>query len=118
MNKDKTICKKNALIIADTLSSLGYDINREKSVFEPSQRIVYFGFILDSVLFKVFLPTEKVEKIICLAKFLLSGGKLIVRDLASFIGLIINAFYAILEAPLHYRELERNLCLRQVQEFQ
>ena len=108
MNKDKTICKKNALIIADTLSSLGYDINREKSVFEPSQRIVYFGFILDSVLFKVFLPTEKVEKIICLAKFLLLGGKLIVRDLASFIGLIINAFHAILEAPLHYRELERN----------
>ena len=62
MNKDKTICKQNAWLIADTLPSLEYDVNKDKSVFEPSQRIVYFGFILDSVLFKVFLPKEKVEK--------------------------------------------------------
>ena len=31
-----------------------------------------------------------------------------VRLLACFIGLIINAFYAVLEAPLHYRALERD----------
>lgn len=108
MNKDKTICKQNAWLIADTLASLGYDVNKEKSVFEPSQRIVYFGFILDSVLFKVFLPKEKVEKIISLAKSLISKENIVIRDLASFIALVINAFHAILEAPLHYRELERD----------
>ena len=31
--------------------------------------------------------------------------------MASFIGLIINAFYAVFEAPLHYRTLERNKIL-------
>ena len=51
MNKDKTICKQNALLIADTLASVGYDDNKDKPVIEPSQSIVYFGFILDSVLF-------------------------------------------------------------------
>lgn len=108
MNKDSIICKQNACLIADTLSSLGYDINMEKSVFEPSQRIVYFGFIIDSVLFKVFLPEAKVTKILNMARLLLSKERVIVPDLASFIGLVINAFYAILEAPLYYRSLERD----------
>ena len=30
-----------------------------------------------------------------------------IRLLASFIGSLINAFYAVLEAPLHYRSLEQ-----------
>ena len=108
MNREKTMCKQNALLIADVISSLGYEVNEEKSVFEPSQKIVYFGFILDSVQFKVFLPSEKVQKIINLAKNLLSKENVVVRDIASFIGLVINAFHAVLEAPLHYRQLERN----------
>ena len=33
---------------------------------------------------------------------------MIVRALESFIGMIINAFYAVFEAPLHYKGLERN----------
>ena len=31
-----------------------------------------------------------------------------VREVASFIGLIINAFNAVLEAPMYYRSLERD----------
>ena len=54
------------------------------------------------------LPEEKVEKIISLAKKLKDKTTVVVRDLASFIGLIIHAFYAVLEAPLHYRALERD----------
>ena len=33
---------------------------------------------------------------------------MVVGELASFIGLITNAFYAVFEAPLHYRGMERN----------
>ena len=61
MNRDKIICRQNALLIADTISSLGYDVKREKYLLEPTQRIVYFGFILDSEQFKVFRPAEKVN---------------------------------------------------------
>lgn len=108
MNKDRDVCMSNALKISETLQSLGYTINKEKSVFIPTQRIIFFGFIIDSVLFKVFLPEKKVQKIISLAKCLLIRGTVVVRLLASFIGLIINAFYAVLEAPLHYRALEHD----------
>ena len=72
-----------------------------------SQRIKYFGFILDSVLFMVFLPDEKVQKIEGMATYLLGAKVIKIRELASIIGLLINAFHAVLEAPLHYRTLER-----------
>ena len=45
-----------------TLEFLGFDINQKKSCLSPVQRIVFFGFIIDSVLYKVFLTDEKVEK--------------------------------------------------------
>ncbi|MCG7875172.1 MAG: reverse transcriptase domain-containing protein [Candidatus Thiodiazotropha endolucinida] len=108
MNKDRNVCAENTKTIAKTLQSLGFTINNKKSVFEPSQRIIFFGFLIDSVLFCVFLTDEKITKIFNLAKFLLEKEVIVVRQLASFIGLIINAFFAILDAPLHYRCLERD----------
>ena len=59
----------------------------------------------------VFLTKEKVQKIIDFANFLLDATSLTVRQLSSFIGLIINTFFAILEAPLQYRNLERDKIL-------
>lgn len=108
MNKDREVCAKNALTIKDTLESLGFTTNTKKSVLVPSQRIVFFGFLIDSVKFLVYLTDDKVSKIFNLAKALFQKEVIIVRNLASFIGLIINAFFAILEAPLHYRSLERD----------
>ena len=81
MNQDKSICGSNFLTMVDTFQSLGFSINKEKSVFVPSQRIVFFGFILDSVLFKVFLPEEKIEKIIKMAQKLSCKKPVIIRDL-------------------------------------
>ena len=109
MNKDKTVCRSTTCTMADTMKSLGFLINKEKSVFEPSQRIVYFGYILDSLQFKVFLPDKKLQKFKNTAKLLLSSETVVIRLLASFIGLIIHAFHAVLEAPLHYRTGERKM---------
>ena len=65
--------------------------------------------MLDSVPFKVFLTDKKKAlKIVSKAQALLSCSLVSVRDLASFIGLVINAFYAVSEAPLFYRSMERN----------
>lgn len=108
LNQDRMICKDNTETIMGTLERLGFVINRKKSSIVPMQRMVFFGFIIDSVEFKIYLTEEKVQKILLKAKLLLEKGIVVVRDLASFIGLIINAFYAVLEAPLYYRELERN----------
>ena len=108
MNPSYTICESNGKLISQTLVSLGFTINHKKSVIVPCQRIVFFGFIIDSVEFKIFLTEEKIEKIEKKAKKLISLKNIVVRDLASFIGLVINAFYAVFEAPLYYRNLERD----------
>ena len=41
------------------IQAVGFNINFEKSVFIPSQRITFLGYIIDSILFKVILPKEK-----------------------------------------------------------
>lgn len=93
--------------MSEKLQSLGFIINEEKSVRIPTQRITFFGYILDSVLFRVFLTPQKIEKIKRHASTLLQKHTVKIRDLASFIGLVINAFHAVLEAPMYYRSLER-----------
>lgn len=107
MDKNYEVCLKNSKTIVSVLESLGFTINTKKSVLIPVQRIIFFGFIIDSVQFMVFLTDEKICKIIYMAKILLKENVIVIRQLASFIGMIINAFFAILEAPLHYRCLER-----------
>lgn len=107
MDRNKAVCGQNTVKIAETLESLGFILNKEKSTFEPTQKITYFGYVLDSVLFKVFLPDKKITKIKDQANCLLSSETVVIRTLVSFIGRIISTFHAILEAPLHYRVLER-----------
>jgi hypothetical protein len=74
----------------------------------PTKRIVFFGLIIDTEVFKVFLTDEKVDKIISLGHSILQQKNVVIRCLASFIGLIVHAFYAVTFGPLHYRNLERN----------
>jgi hypothetical protein len=91
--------------------SLGFTINYEKSHLIPSQKIIFFGFLIDSVQFKVFLTEIKVQKIVNTANQLLVKMSVYIRELASFIGLLVNAFQAVLEGPMHYRYLERDKVL-------
>ena len=88
------------------IQSVGFDINHEKSNFIPSQRITFLGYIIDSVLFKVFLPDEKVQKIIEMSKMVLKNEKVLIRDVAKLIGLFSSARYAITNAHLFHRYLD------------
>jgi hypothetical protein len=56
-------CKDNTNIMVQKLDDLGYRINRKKSVLIPTKHIVFFGLIIDTEVFKVFLTDEKVDKI-------------------------------------------------------
>lgn len=108
MNGNSVLCQNNTITMVQTLEQLGFVVNRQKSVLVPTQRIVFFGFIIDTVEFKVFLTEDKIQKLLTKSKSLLEKEAVVVRELASFIGSVVNAFYAVLEAPLHYRNLERN----------
>ena len=63
MHGKKEICRTNMDMMSKKLESLGFFINDEKSVKIPTQRITYFGNIIDSVLFMVFLPENKICKV-------------------------------------------------------
>lgn len=48
MNKNIDDCRKNTQIIMNTLNTLGFQVNLDKSVSEPTQIIEFFGLIIDS----------------------------------------------------------------------
>lgn len=108
MNQIKEKCSAEASLVSKQLDDLGFTINFKKSVFHPTQRIVFFGLIIDTVEFKVFLTEEKIEKILSLCHYILDQKTVTIRKFASLIGLFVHAFHAILPGPLHYRNLEKD----------
>lgn len=108
MNQQFESCKNNAIFMVNKLESLGFDVNRKKSELVPTKRIVFFGLIIDTHEFKVYLTDEKIKKILDLCHRILLGEGLTIRIVASLIGLLVHAFYAVLPAPLHYRSIERD----------
>lgn len=86
---------KNTERVKTLIESVGFDINIEKSVFIPTNRIIFLGYIIDSVLFKVFLPEENVQKIIELPKNRLKAHRVSIRSLAQLTLLYSSAHYAV-----------------------
>lgn len=58
----------------------------EKSVLVPTKRIVFLGNIIDSEKIVVYLPPEKVEKVILECKTLYSLFRTSIRVVAKIIG--------------------------------
>ena len=98
----------NVLATTELFMSLGFVVHPDKSIFKPSQRIVYLGFIIDSVQMMVYLTQERVDSILAICKTILKAKLVLIRDLASLIGKLISSFPAVLHGPLYYRLLEEN----------
>ena len=98
----------NVLATTELFMQLGFVVHPEKSVFKPSQRITYLGFVIDSVDMMVYLTQERIDSILEICKTLLKVKLVLIRDLASVIGKIISSFPAVLHGPLYYRLLEEN----------
>lgn len=109
MNKDFNVCLNNSNLMTKKLDDLGFQVNLKKSVLIPTKRIIFFGLIIDTSVFRIFLTDEKIDKIISLGRMILSEDTcIIIRVVASFIGLIVHACNAVTFGPLHYRCLERD----------
>ena len=79
----KSVCLNSFL--RDLLQSLGFVINVNKSQLFPVTRIVYLGFIIDTVSMTLSLPDEKVDKILCACQNLLTCVNPSVREVAHVI---------------------------------
>ena len=101
-------CAKNVVDTVKLLDTLGFVVHPEKSVFIPTQKLVFLGFILDSVSMLVCLTPEKTLKLKQAATDLFNCKNPTIREVAKVLGLIVSSFPGVAYGPLHYRYLERD----------
>ena len=100
------ICKQNVTATLELLDELGFSVQREKSVTEPTQIMEHLGFILNSLNMTVTLTSEKYNTIGEKASHLLSNSNPTIREVASVIGTFISYLPGVQYGALYYRHLE------------
>lgn len=100
-------CERNVQYTIKLLYSLGFEINAEKSVLQPSKRQKFLGFNFDSENMSIYLPDDKRLKILTAINFFLNHRSCKIREWAQFIGLLISACPAIKYGWLYTKSLER-----------
>ncbi|VDI13331.1 Hypothetical predicted protein [Mytilus galloprovincialis] len=86
MNQSNQKILSDLSTVLSILRGLGFLINTNKSVMEPSQTMEFLGYTVNSKLLTLSLPKEKVEKIKNSSKLMLEHKKVSARDLAQLIG--------------------------------
>lgn len=62
MNQTFATCQELTNIVMSELNNLGFTINDKKSITIPSQRIVFYGVIIDSVELKFIWQMRKLKR--------------------------------------------------------
>ena len=101
------LCKQNIEETVKLMDSLGLTVKPEKSVFEPTQQIIFLGFILCSVTMTVRLPPERRQEIVDLCKNLLQLKRVEIRKFSQLIGKLVATQQGVEYAPLYYKPLEK-----------
>ena len=108
----KNACKiqleKDVQTTIQVFQDCGFRINWKKSSLVTSQRIIFLGFIIDSVDFSFTLTDQKRQDIFDIVNKVISKPKKLVtiRFLGKIIGKLVSTFPANPTGPLHYRVLE------------
>ena len=100
-------CLENINATRTLLTSLGFSINHEKSVLQPTQCIVFLGFILDSIAMTISLTEKCKHTLLDMCKKLNVDGTHTIRSVASAVGCIIAALPGVKYGGLFYRKIEK-----------
>ena len=99
-------CNNNIHNTIYILRHLGFTIHVEKSILTPTQKIIFLGFVINSIDMTMELTEEKKLKILDLCKSVTTGKAISIRKLASIIGNLVSSFPAVPYGKLFYRNLE------------
>lgn len=88
------------------LKNLGFVINDAKSQLQPTTKICFLGFIIDSISMELLLPEDKLHKIISVCLTLVSKNNPSVRGVTHVTGLLVSAFPDVNYLNLYYRSIE------------
>ena len=99
-------CADNVHARTTRTQSLGFIINKKKSMFAPTQEIGFLGFNLNSVDMTISLPSYKVESTITAIRKLLGMKTPKIRDVTSIIGLLVSCELAVPYGPMYRRTIK------------
>lgn len=99
-------CEQNMKHSLALFQKLGFVVHPEKSVLEPSQKIKYLGFVIDSQHMTVTPTLERKQKILERCSRLMEEGFSTIRELAQLIGQVVASFQGVKFGPLWYRNME------------
>lgn len=106
LHQDLASLSKEVQYVSSVLSKLGFIINIEKSVVTPTQQLEFLDMKLNSLDLPVSLPTKILNKIISQSSEALKNDRILLRHLASLLGLLAWAIPAIPYAQSPYRHLQ------------
>ena len=97
--------------LARELQALSFKLNHKKCVWEPVQAIEFLGFLVNSKTMKIYLPEEKIQKVMKECRHTINKRSVTARHLAHLIGLLSSTAPAISVAPLQvFRGCAKELC--------
>ena len=103
-------CSRTVDATVDLFSKVGFITHPDKSVLIPTQKLVFLGFILDSLLMLVRLTPEKAIKVKNICFKLISTQFPSLQEIAEVIGILVSSFPGVAYGPLYYRALESAKC--------
>ena len=105
VSSSPSLLQQHVAFTVKFLSNLGFFINFEKSSLNPSRSITHLGYVWNSAEFNLSVPPDKVIKVKNSAIRLLNSS-VSIRDVSSFLGLLISLTNAFPLAPLYFRKLQ------------
>lgn len=99
-------CKETAREVYNVLKDLGFKIQDQKSQLNPEKVVKFLGFLIDSIKMEVYLPPDKVIKIVEVCKSALDRGGGTIQEIASVVGLMNAYAKAVDYGDNHIKKLE------------
>ncbi|KAN0033464.1 hypothetical protein ACTA71_002891 [Dictyostelium dimigraforme] len=103
----KEECLTNLKKTMDLLLKLGFKLNLEKSILEPTQSITFLGLEIDSLSMKLLVPKEKKKSVIKEIRNFLKIDQCSPRKLAGLKGKLIALKDAIIPFRLYTRQTNK-----------
>ena len=100
-------CVENIVDTVCLMDSLGLTVHPLKSVFVPTQQIVFLGFVLCSVTMTIRLTPERCIEVIKSCQEILVAKRVTIRLFSKLIGKLVASQQGVEYAPLFYKPLEK-----------
>ena len=106
MAETKESCQEAVDFLTEMFPSLGFRVHPKKSILEPTQELVFLGYILNSIEMTVSPPLGKKEKVILFLQKMITKTNPKIREVASLIGTLNDLCKGSEYGHAHVKSLE------------